>query len=278
MSVITISRQLGSLGTEIAKAVAEKLDYQCAEKELIWKMMLDYGMQICDVQSLDEKTPPRWDFLSIQRRTFLNFIQKVIYELARKSRVVIVGRGGQLILKDLPGTLHVRVFAPANVRVRRLVENTGVNETYAEQIIMQNDHDSSGYIRSFFNADWADPCLYHLLINTGALELNTAVELIIKAVHSPEIQAGAEKAPEEIANLVLVQRAGAKILEVLGVEVRNVKIRAEKGVVFLSGTVTSTLNKENSEKAVIGLEGVERVENQLSVVQYSRLLHYSCRS
>ncbi len=273
MSVITISRQLGSLGTEIAKAVAEKLDYQCADKELIWKTMLDYGMKMCDVQEIDEKNPPRWDFLSIQRRIFRNCIEKAIYDLAGRGKVVIVGRGGQLILKDLPGTLHVRIFAPRNVRVRCLMESEGVSENHAGQIILQNDHDSSGYIRSFFNADWDDPCLYHLLINTGALPMETAVELIIKAVHSPAIQAGVERAPEEIANLILVQNTGAKLLEVLGIEVRNVEIRAEKGIVFLSGTVTSKLNKENSEKAVVGLEGVKRVENQLSVIQYSRLLH-----
>ena len=273
MSVITISRELGSLGNEIAKAVAENLHYQCADKELIWKLMLDYGMQLCDVQSIDEKIPPRWDFLSIQRRIFLNFIERAIYDLAGKGQVVIVGRGGQLILKDLPGTLHVRIFAPRNVRMRRLMESEGFSENHAGQIILQNDHDSSGYIRSFFNADWSDPCLYHLLINTGALKMETAVELIIKAVHSPAIQAGVERAPEKIANLILVQKTGSKLLEVLGVEVRNVEIRAEKGIVFLSGTVTSKLGKENSEKAVTGLEGVKHVDNQLSVVQYSRLLH-----
>ena len=266
MSVITISRQLGSLGTEIAKAVAEKLNYRCAEKDLIWKMMIDYGWQRYDLQSIDERNPPPWDFLSIQRRTFLSFIQKAIYELARKDRVVIVGRGGTLILKDLPGVLHVRIFAPLNVRVRRLMESAGVDEKHAADIIAQNDYDSSGYIRSFFNADWDDPCHYHLLVNTGVLAAETAIDLIIQAVRSSEIQAGVEKAPEKIGNLVLVQRAGAKILEVLGVEVRSVEIRAEKGAVFLNGTVTSPLKKDNCAKALFCLEGVERVENHLSVV------------
>ncbi len=268
MSVITISRQLGSLGAEIAKTVAENLNYRVADKESIWTMMLGYGMQMCEMQTIDEKNPPRWDFLSIQRRIFLNFIRKAIHELARNGRVVILGRGGQLILKDIPGTLHARIFAPRQIRIGRLMESEGINEKYARQIIVQSDHDSSGYIRSFFNADWDDPCLYHLLINTGSVALETAVQLIIRGVHSPEIQAGAEKASDKIADLALVQRIEAKILNILGIEVRNVEIRAEKGVVVLKGSVTSSLNKENSEKAVIGLEGVERVENQLSVVRY----------
>jgi cytidylate kinase len=273
MAVITISRELGSLGDEIAKAVAESLHYQCADKELIWKLMRGYGLQLTDLQGLDEKMPSHWDFLSMQRRIFLNFIEKAIYDLAGKGRVVIVGRGGQLVLKELPGALHVRIFAPRNVRIRRLMERAGFSENQANQIILQNDHDSSGYIRSFFNADWSDPRLYHLLVNTGAVAAETAAELIIKAVHSPTIQSGTERAPEKIANLVLVQESGAKLMEVLGSEVRNIKVTAEKGVLFLSGTVTSKFQKENSERAVIGLEGVKRVDNQISVLQYSHLLH-----
>ena len=142
MSVITISRQLGSLGTDIAKAVAEKLNYQYAEKDLIWKMMIDYGWQRYDLQNIDEKNPPPWDFLSIQRRTFLNFIQKAVYELARKGRVVIVGRGGTLILKDLPGVLHVRIFAPRNVRVKQARTRRRGGRQQGERLDQKHQHGS----------------------------------------------------------------------------------------------------------------------------------------
>ena len=269
MSVITISRQVGSLGTEIAREVAEKLNYEYADKEMVGKIMAGYGIAAPEMDKFDEKKPPFWDSFSIQRKNFLHFIRMAIYDLARKSGVVIVGRGGQILLRDLPGTLHVRIFAPLRVRLRRL-ESEGMDDKHARLMIRQSDHDSSGYIKSFFDADWDDASLYDLLINTEKISVKTGAKSIIESANSPEIQAGAEKAAEKLSNLSLVQRVEAKLLEILGDEAWHVEVRAEKGIVFLSGAVTSPLNRENCERAVAGLEGVGRVENQVSVVQYYR--------
>jgi len=270
MSVITISRQLGSLGAEIAREVAGELHYEYADKAMVGRIMADYGIAAPEMDKFDEKKPPFWDSFSIHRKNFLHFIQMAIYDLARKNRVVIVGRGGQVLLRDLPGTLHVRIFSPFPVRLRRLMESEGVDERHAGLMIRQSDHDSSGYIKSFFNADWDDPNLYDLIINTEKLSLKAGMKLIIEALHSPEIQAGAEMAAEKLADLTLVQRIEAKLLEILGDEVWHVEIRAERGVVSLNGAVTSSVKKENCEKALAGLEGVKQVKNQLSVIQYYR--------
>ena len=266
MSVITISRQLGSLGTEIAREVAAKLNYEYADKEMVGEIMAGYGIEAPEMDKFDEKKPSFWDSLSIQKRNFLHFIQMAIYDLARKRGVVIVGRGGQILLRDLPGTLHVRIFAPLTVRLRRLMESEGVDEKHAGLMIRQSDHDSSGYIKSLFNADWDDPNFYDLLINTDKLSVQTGAKSIIESVHSPEIQAGAEKAAEKLADLALVQKVEAKLLEISGYEVRRVEVSAEEGIIFLRGEVTSDLNKDNCERVAISFEGVKRVENQLLVV------------
>ncbi len=146
------------------------------------------------------------------------------------------------------------------------MENEGVDEKRAGLMIRQSDHDSSGYIKSFFNADWDDPNFYDLLINTDRLSVQTGAKSIIESVHSPEIQAGAEKAAEKLADLALVQKVEAKLLEISGYEVRRVEVSAVEGIVFLRGEVTSDLNKDNCERVAIGLEGVKGVENQLLVV------------
>ncbi len=267
MSIITISRQLGSLGTEIARAAAAELNYEYADKEMVGKVMESFGIAAPEMDQFDEKRPPFWDSFSTRRRRFLHFIQMAIYSLARKSRVIIVGRGGQVLLKDLPGTLHVRIFAPWPVRLKRLIESGGVDEKHAGLMIRQNDNDSSGYIRSFFNAEWDDPVLYDLLINTERLSVQTGVRLIIESVHSPEIQAGAEAAAEKLADLDLAQKVEAKLLEIPGYDVRRVEVTADKGVVYLRGEVTSVLKKENCERVAADLEGVKQVENRLLVVQ-----------
>ena len=129
-----------------------------------------------------------------------------------------------------------------------------------------SDHDSAGYIHSFFHADWNDAGLYDLLINTEKFSPATAIQLIIDSLHSAEIQEGVEKGKEKLGELALVQKAEAKLLTVLGSDLfKNVEIRAEKGVVFLKGRVISSAHKEECERTVASLEGVERVENELWV-------------
>jgi cytidylate kinase len=268
--MITISRQLGSLGTEIAREVAKKLNYEYVDKEKIGKILADFGFGAPEVEKFDEKKPPFWDFLLIQRTKFLHSIQATIYDFARKGQVVIVGRGGQVLLKNIPGTLHVRIFAPLNLRVKRLVESERVDEKHAVRMLRQSDNDSAGYIHSFFNADWNDASLYDLLINTEKLSPATAVQLIIDSVQSREVQEGVEKGKEKLAELALVQKAEAKLVAILGSDLHHVEIRAEKGVVFLRGTVFSPMVKEECERTVAALEGIEHVENQLSVAQYYR--------
>jgi len=268
MSMITISKQLGSLGTEIALAVAEKLDYEYVDKEKIGKILADFGFGAPEVEKFDEKKPPFWDSLSIQRTNFLYSIRAAIYDFARKGQEVIVGRGGQVLLKNLPGTLHVRIFAPFDLRVKRLAERERVDEKHAVRMIRRSDQDSAGYIHSFFNADWNDASLYDLLINTERLSLSTAVQLILDSACSGEIKEGEEKGREKLAELAMVQKVEAKLVAMLGSDIHHVEVQAVRGVVILRGAVPSSALKEECEKTAAALEGVEQVDNQLLVSQY----------
>ena len=266
MAIITISRQMGSWGTEIARGVAEKLCCECADKEMIGAILLRYGMATTLVEKFDEKKPLFWDSFSAQRKKFLRCIQKAVYDVAAKGRAVIVGRGGQILLKDFPGTLHVRIYAPLHVRLQRLLGSERMEEKQAHWMLRQSDQDSAGYIQSFFNAEWDDPNLYDLLINTDRLSVATAIQLIVRSASSPEIQDGVEEAGERLADLVLATRAEEKLAARMGEKSRFVEIKAEKGVLLLAGQVDSPLSKENCEQALAGLEGIIRVENKLLIV------------
>jgi len=270
MSVITISRQLGSLGTEIARETANRLNYALFEKEQIGRMLVDYGFPEAEVEKFDEKRAPLWDYLSIKRTKFLHLIRAVIFGFASKDNAVIVGRGGQVLLKDLPGTLHVRIIAPLEVRVRRLIESEGVEEKQAPEILRRSDSDSFGYIQSLFHVDWNDPTLYDLLINSAKVSKEAAVQMIIDCVHDQDIQGREERLREKLSDLALSQKVEAKLMDILGVAFRNLEVRAEKGVVVLRGGVVSQAKKEECERATKALEGVERVENQLWVDRYRR--------
>ena len=270
MSVITISRQLGSLGTEIAQMVAEKLDYGYVDKDKIAQALADDGMPGPEVDKFDEKKPPFWDTLSIQRRKYLHLIQALIYDFGRKGNVVIVGRGGQVLLKDLPGVLHIRIVAPFEVRVQRMIKQRGGDEKQAVGSLRRSDRDSAGFIRAYFDVDWEDQDLYDLIINTRKLSVEAGARIILESIPVLEIKEGEKKAEEKLADLALIQKVEASLLGILGADFRDIRVKAEKGVVTLEGTVASDGLKENCQIAAAGIGGVNRVDNQLTMMPYQR--------
>jgi cytidylate kinase len=271
MAVITVSRQIGSLGTEIARESARRLSYDYVDKENMAKLLAASGFPEPEIQKFDEKTPPFWDTLSLERRKFFHSAQAIIYELAQKGRAVIVGRGGQILLKGVPGVLHVRVISPIEVRVRRMIEAEGFEEKQAGRFLRQGDQESFGFIHTFFHANWDDPCLYDLIINTGKISLETAIQWVTAAVQSPDMAGKEEEAREKLADLALAQRAEARLINVVGNDIRLMEVEAKGGVVTLKGSVASTRGRDNCEKAVLALRGVSKVENSLTVAQFYRL-------
>ena len=260
MSIITISRQLGSLGTEIAQGVAEKLSYEYIDKKKVTEALSPYGLFASDVEKFDEKKPSFWDSFQIQKKKFLHSLEAIIYDFGRKGNVVIVGRGGQVLLKDLPGVLHVRIIAPFEIRLKRIMALEGGDEKKATRVLNQNDHDSSGFLRSFFDVDWEDRSLYDLVINTEKLSTETGVKLIIDSISSPEIQEGGKGIDAKLIDLALTQKVEVILMGIIGMGFENVTVQVKGGVVHLSGLVASDTLKEDCLRAVAQVEGVNSVD------------------
>ena len=270
MSVITVSRQLGSRGVEIAQEVASRFNYQYVDKEKIGIALADCGLPKIEIEKLDEKKPSFWDSWTMDRNKFFHHIKMIIYGFAQKNDVVIVGRGAQVLLKDLPGVLHVRVFAPFDLRIRRIMERQGVNEKQAFRLLRRSDEDSAGFIQTFFKVDWEDPSLYDLAINTQNISVDTAVMVILEAIQSPEIKEGENKTERRLADLILYQKVESTLMGLLGMGFTYINIYVEEGVITLDGTVASGTDIANCERAVAGIEGVQRVNNHLSVTRLNR--------
>jgi cytidylate kinase len=96
----------------------------------------------------------------------LSVIQVVINNLASRRKTVIVGRGGQAILKNKVGVIHVRIIAPVEVRVERLMKSGGLSREDALKLVEENDKAAAEYLRRFYNIDWEDQANYDLVLNT----------------------------------------------------------------------------------------------------------------
>jgi cytidylate kinase len=266
MAIITISRQLGSLGTEIAQGAAEKLRYEYVDKKRIEQALSNYGVLPPEVEKFDEKKPSFWDIFLLQKKRFLHSLEAVIYDLARKGNLVIVGRGGQVLLRYLPGVLHVRIIAPFDIRVKRIMAAEGGDEKKATRTLNRSDRDSAGFLRSFFEVDWEDQTLYDLMINTEKLVAETGVNLIVQSISSPEIQEGGKATEAKLTDLALSQKVEVLLMGILGIGFGNVSVLVKGGIVSLSGQVTSETLKEDIMLAVKKIGGVKEVVCQFNIV------------
>jgi cytidylate kinase len=115
-------------------------------------------------------------------RAYHRAMVQVMHEFRARGDVVLVGRAGQIILRNCPDTLHVRVIAPEAVRVARLVARHGISEQAARARIKASDQSRRRYVRRFYRARWDDPTLYDLVLNTAHMDEPAAVNLIVEAV------------------------------------------------------------------------------------------------
>jgi cytidylate kinase len=205
MPVITISRQFGSNGDEIARDVAERLDMRLVDQEIIKEVAHRLGVPPERVTAQDERDAPHVvaDLVRTMRRlypatiaptaegpevdeaAYLQVTRQVIWEVARMGNAVIMGRGAPFILDRNPEVLHVLVVAPMDVRVERVMLAEGLDRQAADQRVREADASRARYIRHYYRTNWLDVAYYDLMLDTGHFSELRAADLICAAAHTP---------------------------------------------------------------------------------------------
>ena len=230
MTIVTISRQLGSGGNKIAAGVAEAMSLRFIDREMINRAAHEAGVpkialqemeyegqrtlveQVLDILRQMPATPnlpetaqreaatplsvhfggifsPTLRPMSTAMNDYVRMVGMVIRDLAGEGRVIIVGRGSQVLLKDHPAALHVQIIAPFWHRVKKIMEREDLERRAAVSRVRASDRARADYLRRYHNVHWLDPQLYDLVINTAKVPVEVAVKLIVEA--SRALQANA---------------------------------------------------------------------------------------
>ena len=197
MSVVTISRQLGSQGTTLGRKIAVQLGYRLVHREII-----NQAAQLAQSPDMALATIDELGLLGIepeenQQKAYLQSVETIMKKMATEGNIVIVGRAGQAILKDRPNILHVRVIAPIDTRIQRIIAAHNVSPKAARAQIEDSDRYRKNYLEKFYNIDWNDPALYHLVINTGQIGLNAATEVVCTALNQLSAISKSQEPPLE---------------------------------------------------------------------------------
>jgi len=264
--MVTISRQVGAGGDEIARLLAKELKWKFLDKEALERLLAERGFPKMEFEIYDERKPALWHRFSAERDRYLHFLKMVSYDFARQGSCVILGRGGQILFRDVPGALRVRVVAPLQDRVEAVREKFDYDERRARQVVQHEDNERAGFHRFLFRANWDSSDLYDLVISTRFISETSAADLIKKALAAKEVAAVKKERARKLEDLYLAQRVRIAILYEQQLPIHFLEIEAVDGVITLKGTVGIRESIARCETIAADVPGVTRVVNEVSYV------------
>ena len=199
MSLVTVSASYGAGGSQVGPELAKRLDVpfvdrvihadvaarlageatpgdDVASSHLLARLL----MHLAPIGDAYGAAPAATE--TVSDRSLGDVTERAIFERADSGRGVILGRAGAVVLRDDPRAVHVRLDGPREARLQQAMRLQDVDRETAEQRMKEADHARYAYVRRFRRADARDPKLYHLVIDSTVIDLETCVEIVALAV------------------------------------------------------------------------------------------------
>jgi len=196
MAVITISKEFGTESEKLASQAAQKLGYEYIGEHLIAEIAKELHVSESEAEMFRKTSQSR--ILRFIDRYTCSLVQKVVdrehgclddknyYETTKKlvqnvydaGNAIILGWGGQCILRGKPNTLHVRLIKDEETKIKEVMQNRNLEHKAAKALIERDEGDLRVYIEHYFNEDWNAAHLYDLIIDMGKTSVEKAVDLI----------------------------------------------------------------------------------------------------
>jgi cytidylate kinase len=205
--VVTVEREYGSGGAEVAERVAEDLGWRLLDQSLIEAVARRAQVDVGTARRCDERLDSWWHRLNrdglwsaavatgaapadaqfFDAETMTAITEEVIRGAASKGNCVIVGRGAQCVLRDMPQALHVFLYGSWAARIARVQKRLGTNRDVSN-LLLSIDRSRAAYLRRYFGCDWRDPDLYQMIISSQ-LGIERVASLITDAAKGTEVAA-----------------------------------------------------------------------------------------
>ncbi len=269
MGVIAISRQAGSLGEEIAGIVAEKMGYKLMTREAVHKLAVKCDESYKDACSLYENEMAKgfWDRFFFNNPANASLFENLNYEVAAQGDVVMLGRGAQMVFSDLPGIVKVRIVAPTEKRVERIMKSQGLTIEEAQKYVRWYDKQRRSLIESVFEHNLSDSSLYDLILNTKALNAGAGAQIILDAAKEIIGSSDQNELSAILSSRALVKKIESQVRrELIFPYQRSFEVEyLGKGSVRLVGFVSEHESKHKAEEIASSYPEVKEVVNDLTV-------------
>ena len=264
MPLVAITREMGSLGIEVAEQLAAELKVPLIHHEIIDHVADKMRLRKSHVVQLLDGKAGILERLTADKTSMSIYTESEIMDLAaRDGGCVLRGWGAAQLLRSVPHAVCVRICAPAPLRKRRMAERmNSSDEGFIDSEVRHNDEAHAAIIRRRFGVDWRDAELYDTVFNTERVSVAECVDEIVRLVKHP-VFAETPVSRLRVNDLQL----GAKIKAALRAHppTRSVQIgiRADAGIVTLVGGVDGSVQRAEVERTVQAVPGVKAVNNEL---------------
>ena len=273
MTVIAMTREVGSGGRDVARLVAERLGLTLIVHELVEHDLAEH-LQVREstVHHCLEGGATLRDRWQVGTRQLARYTQEEILDLAHRGNVLLRGWGACVLLCDVAHVARVRVCAPMATRMRAVMRRLETDDpALARREIERADAAHRRTLRIAYGIDERDPLLYDLVLNTERASVETCVRLICELVASQEFLP-TEASLALLADRVLETHVRIKLRErfVPGTGVSGLRAKADGGRVVLTGTSVHKLLAAEAARIAGAIDGVRWVDNRIEVVRRPR--------
>lgn len=266
MGIVAMTRELGGQGTAIAERLAARRGYRFIRREVLAEAARFGDVREERLVEAVEGRPGLWERLTEPGRQFYLHVAARVLEYAAADNVIILGRWSTLLLRGVRHAVRVRICAPPELRIARLMERGKISHPEAEALARRYDEGVRARLRQFFDVEWEDSDLYDLVINTERISVEQACVLIEGLLESPTYQAD-EASRQEVANRALA----ARVAEAMKMDARlartDLNVTADRGAVTLQGLVFSPEEAEAAVEVAGRVAGVSGVNPLLQVAR-----------
>lgn len=262
MAILAISQEMGSGGAEIGMTVATRLGYTYVDNEELLGRAQRYGLAEDRLARLVEDRPSWVERFDAETRRCILALQTVLYEFAQADDIVLMGGGGQWLLRGVPHALRTRIVAPFAERVTRLTATLSaegrerVTPKTVAQFIRRDDIQKAARMRYLFDADLKDPGLYDVHINTAVLSRAAAVQLLADLARQPEFSA-TEAGRQLVADRALASQVEVALAGHQDLRRRAISVGSRQGHVTLE--LSSGADPDVARTVAQGVPGVQSV-------------------
>lgn len=272
MPLVAMTREMGSLGKDVAAAVSARVGKPVVHNEIIDQLADKMRLRKSHVIRLLDGKASIWERLAADKTSLSIHTADETLALAESGNVTVIhGWGSAHLLRPIQHVICVRVCAPLKVRVKRMMERLNTDDAqFVTNEIRLSDEAHGAIARRLFGINWQDPEQYDLVLNTERVSVEQCADQVMGLFNSPEFQETGQST-QMLANLALESHVRAALRADPHTSKIQISITAENGNVTLAGIVDSVQESAHASEIAAKVPGVTHATNQLKLAMPSRL-------